>query len=243
MLQNSHCKRILSTVVAAAMLLGACAKQPPPGTNDQVILRDYADSYSYSLAQALGLAAAIAGCGIGIITAEDSQNESAERRIQRRIERCLVGAAIGGTVGVVAGAIGGQVIAANQKVYATEEARLNALNAAAEQELSVARRATSAAKRVVDGHKRSLAALQREAAGDTAAAERLRSEIAAAEFDREQMIEARKGMSDQVEILSAEAQKLPALRRRRDALRDEVGKLDTQIGVLTGAIEQAERIS
>ena len=230
---RQSCRRTVPAVFLAGVLaIGGCvtpSMQESSRSPDQAQLDQYADSYMLQGAAIGAVLGAAAGCGLMAAIGED----------------CAAGAIGGGVIGAGAGALGGRVIATNQQTYASEEQRLEALAASAEQELQQAQAARRASERVVATHREELDRLQNQVAANQADSAQLQAALNEAERDRQQMVRARDGLSSQVAVLNEAVLGPNAdsdLVQQRNALRAEVDLLDEQIEALTGEIQSVEGV-
>ncbi len=234
-------KRNTALILAAAMLLSACASsgtRPNNPSAEQSALYNYADSFPAQGAAIGAVAGAILGCTIGALA---SQNKG---------RGCAIGAAAGGLGGAALGAGGGYLVGANQREYASEEQRLYAMSKAADVELAKARNARQDAQQIVAGHRQKIASLEEGYKARKVSEASLERAVEEARFDRDQIERVSSGLEDQISAVQSSIARsagssspnLNALVQRRNALLNERNLLNQQLVALDIEIDRAEAL-
>ncbi len=122
----------------------------------------------------------------------------------------LAGAAIGAAAGAAVGAGAGYFVASQNESYATEEARLEAEIAAAQNEVASYQRIVSAAQAVVDGHKQRIAQLNAQYRQGQVSASQYRAQAATMETD---LVEIRAAISNNTQTVQALETRIAEQRR------------------------------
>ena len=236
-------RHAICVFLAGSLALSGCvttASRPNNPSQQQNALYDYAESFPAQAALGGAVIGAMIGCGLGILTAENGKGAA-----------CATYGAVGAVGGAALGAAGGYIIAENQKEYAREEDRLNALSDGADRELEAARRARAAAERVTVAHRSKIASLRQSYNAGHVSREQLQFAVNEAKYDRDQIARAKGGLDAQIGVLDEKMREqqqagrsVPSkLLEQRNALQSERDQLDRQIQALNGEIQKTEAVA